>query len=212
LFQSIKPKSRTQSFRIDDFETELDAENAAKKWRREFSNSLSMTSNMIRLVDDDTIEVQLDNGTMFTNIKFLDLCQRYKIYRHNAYARFKLGKREHYFHKYITGNDTSHHIDRNGLNNRLSNLADVTQDINNRHASLRKDNSLGITGVYKINTGYRAIISHEKIKYQKTFSIKLYGDNALPLAIKFRTDLAKKFNNTNGQPVNPDLFPQITIR
>lgn len=49
------------------------------------------------------------------------------------------------------------HIDHNGLNNRLSNLREVTPQENQLNQNMRKDNTSGFMGVTKSNHGERWI-------------------------------------------------------
>lgn len=51
------------------------------------------------------------------------------------------------------------HIDMNGLNNKRDNLRIATQGLNNANTKLRKDNTLGIKGVWRWQNKYRAGIT-----------------------------------------------------
>ena len=97
------------------------------------------------------------------------------------------------------------HIDGNTLNNNLSNLRVVRQTLNNRNASMRKDNSTGVCGVnfttasdykggvytYVTATWYDSGGNHNS----KHFSVKKLG--LLPAfaeAVKFRQETIAKLN------------------
>lgn len=86
------------------------------------------------------------------------------------------------------------HYDRNGLNNKKSNLRIVNTSINNRNASLRVDNSTGIKGItYEKGKRYKAEwYDLEGRKHSKSFSINKYGEEeAKRLAIEFRLSIEK---------------------
>jgi len=56
------------------------------------------------------------------------------------------------------------HIDKNKLNNKFSNLRDVTQSENCKNQSIRSDNKSGTVGIDKIKSGWRAQIQVNKTK------------------------------------------------
>jgi hypothetical protein len=81
----------------------------------------------------------------------------YKIASGYISIRFYLNGRTHFqvAHRliwYIENRKTPEnfldHIDGNRENNLISNLRDVTQEVNMRNASKRKNNTSGVTGVY----------------------------------------------------------------
>jgi hypothetical protein len=81
------------------------------------------------------------------------------------------------------------HIDRNGLNNRKSNLRIVDTSINNRNSNLRHDSSTGVRGVtYEKEKRYRAEwYDKDGRKRSKSFSINKYGkEKAFELAVNYR--------------------------
>lgn len=84
-----------------------------------------------------------------------------------GYGRIKIGGLPYRTHRliwlYINGEFPRYgidHIDNNKLNNRIGNLRDVPQSINNKNASIRKDNKSGYAGVsiYK-GSKWRSIIN-----------------------------------------------------
>ena len=68
--------------------------------------------------------------------------------------RINIGKKKYRLHRlaflYMTGELPSgdiDHIDANGLNNKWSNLRDVSRSINRRNARIPSNNTSGVTGV-----------------------------------------------------------------
>lgn len=55
------------------------------------------------------------------------------------------------------------HKDRNGGNNKISNLRDTTQSINSRNRSLRSDNTTGHRGVYRYGSKWLAKIDRKHL-------------------------------------------------
>lgn len=67
------------------------------------------------------------------------------------------------------------HINRNGLDNRRSNLRLVSRSDNNKNSKLRSDSTTGVKGVYKHtknNSWYARIVVEGKWKYLGSFSTK----------------------------------------
>lgn len=71
-----------------------------------------------------------------------------------GYVRIKAGDRVHLAHRlawlYVYGyfpTKTLDHLNRNPSDNRISNLIEAGQEVNNKNSSKRKDNVSGVTGV-----------------------------------------------------------------
>lgn len=89
------------------------------------------------------------------------------------------------------------HIDGNRLNNRISNLRQVKQEINSQNSSIKSNNKTGVVGVSYCVGGDRFLASCESkgVKFKKSFACNKYGkDNALNLAINWRKQLIDKLN------------------
>lgn len=96
----------------------------------------------------------------------------------------------------IDENKVVDHINRNGLDNRKSNLREVDISINNRNTSRRKDNKSGIIGVFESGNQWRAKWYDENGKqHSKAFSKDKYGyEEAKQMAINFRVSMMKQYN------------------
>lgn len=102
-------------------------------------------------------EVKLDRG----NVAFVD-DEDYEILkqhvwwtdpqRNTCYAGANIDGRNQRMHRVIMGYPATQvdHRDGNGLNNQRSNLRLATHSQNQHNAGLRKDNSSGYKGVYRV--------------------------------------------------------------
>lgn len=177
--------------------------------RNGLSNYFNLTTNKIRIIDGNKIEVKLSKDQiMTTDYKFMNVVEKYHIYvtkssneNSKYYASFEANGNTHKYHKFITGWKMVDHIDRNPLNNCLSNLRETTSKLNNNNRS-KSDTSnaieLGVTYSVKDNA-YKARIKQDGKEISKQFSIKKYGKNeALRLAIESRKDFNHTYNCLNG--------------
>ncbi len=95
--------------------------------------------------------------------------------------------------------DIVDHIDKNKLNNMFYNLRFVTHSENGRNATIRKDNTSGIKGVYFVerdNTWVATWNDNNFKRKNKSFSVNKYGDNAKQLAIDYRKQKEIECNYT----------------
>lgn len=82
---------------------------------------------------------------------------------------------------------TIDHIDGDPLNNKISNLRKVTQEINSKNTSIRKDNKTGYVGVSYRNGYYSVSLVLFGKKSSKSFSVLKHGEDlALALAVEYR--------------------------
>lgn len=112
------------------------------------------------------------------------------------------------FHGQIPEGYQIDHINRNSLDNNISNLRLVTQDTNTRNCKIRDDNSSGKCGVfYKESTDKRNAKEYTYSSWvaqwnsldgkrkSKSFSIKKYGyDEAFRLACEWRQKMILELN------------------
>jgi hypothetical protein len=93
------------------------------------------------------------------------------------------------------------HIDRNPLNNCLSNLRKSDHKLNNNNRSMSTNSeavSLGVTYIEKDDC-FRARIKQNNKEYSKQFSVKKYGyEGAKEMAINARKEMNQLFNCLNG--------------
>jgi len=65
--------------------------------------------------------------------------------------------------------DQIDHINRDNSDNRIINLRDVSHSINQRNKRIYKTNKRGITGIYKIDYGYRVEVNSCYLGFFKDF-------------------------------------------
>jgi hypothetical protein len=179
-----------------------------EKWRLSTSYQLGLTKNLVKILDNDIIEIKIrDNYTTTTDFKFINLAQKYFM----CLTRSK-GQTEYYvgasvdnklvrFHGLLTGYDFVDHIDRNPMNNCLSNLRKSSKKENNKNQSMSTLNTSGYVGVSistdmaRWNSGLRM----DNKYYGSSYSISEYGHIlARELAILNRVRLCLKYNSRNG--------------
>lgn len=210
----INNKSKSKSFAFSKYKSKDEAKQMAKHYQIEISNKYNLTRNRIKIIDNNTIEVKLDNNLiMKTDIQFSDLCQKYTIcsskagginYKTNDYyAIISLNNKNILFHKYITNYNMSDHNNRNTLDNRLSNLKDTTHKLNNNNRGTIKtkrneEHILGIRFIKKDNS-WQARIKQNNKEITKSFSVKKFGyDEAKRLAIENRKLFNELYNCKNS--------------
>lgn len=187
-------------------ETKEEKIREAKEWLWQQSFENGTLRNRIRILDANTIEVELTKGqTMKTDIKFAELCQKYciniakkKDTKGEFYATIFCEEGDVRFHRKITGFQMVDHINRIPLDNRLCNLREATFKINNNNVSMHSNNTTGYTGVQFDEKNWTARLKSDGKYYSKSFSIKKYGEEeAKRLAIEHRIALCKQFGNNN---------------
>lgn len=177
--------------------------------RNGLSDAFELTSNKIRIIDGDKIEVKLTKDQiMTTDYKFLNTIEKYRLFatknsdeNSKYYVCIEVSGAMHKYHKFITGWAMVDHIDRNPMNNCLSNLREATHKLNNNNRTKSETSNaieLGVTYSAK-DDAYKARIKQDGKEITKQFSVKKYGkDEALRLAIETRKEFNIAYNCLNG--------------
>ena len=117
------------------------------------------------------------------------------------YAKTKCGSVHRLIMNPPTNKDLVDHINQNGLDNRKNNLRIVNTQLNNKNATVREDNKLGIKGVsieYSKEGFLKYVVSyrdHKGNRFKRTFSSNKYGqEQAFLLAVETRLALELEYN------------------
>jgi len=206
-------KMKSKSFSHNKFDNVDTARKAAEEWLINYSKENNLTRNMIRVVDKDTIEVKLSkNLIMKTDIKFINICQSHilcagKAGRDNAdyYSLICINNKNLLFHKHITGNPMTDHINRDPMDNRMVNLRKTTPKLNNNNRSAPKKckeyefHELGVRYLHR-DEAWQARIKQNGKEYTKSFSIKKYGyEESKHMAMDARKEFNIQFSCTNDK-------------
>ena len=206
-------KMKSKSFAFSKYESPEDAYIEAEEWLKDYSDTNGLTRNMIKLIDPETIEVRVTKKcVMKTDIQFLDTCQKYTLVttkggakNSDNYVALSINNKNVGFHNYITGYRMVDHINRNPLDNRLSNLRQATHKTNNNNRSVNKNKESGLPlGVrFRMYPSDRDVfiakIKQDGKEYCKEFSVQKYGfEEAKQMAIDYRQELNERFQCTNG--------------
>ncbi len=177
--------------------------------RNQLSDVNGLTRNQIRIISDQVIEVKLtQDQIMKTDYKFINLIQKHNLFSTKSsspdakyYVSIEVNGKLEKFHKHITDFDMVDHIDRNPMNNCLSNLRKADHKLNNNNRSKSESSMaevLGVTYCSKDNA-FKARIKQNDIEHSKQFSVKKYGyEQARQMAINARKEFNTLFSCDNG--------------
>lgn len=161
-------KQYTKTFSLYDYKNDDDARTAANKWQIETSYKLGVTKNLIRIIDNETIEIQLTKGNVTKTDKiFIPVVQRISMHttigggNHvRPYAHCSFNNINIQYHSLITNYTLVDHINGDTLDNRLCNLRPATYSMNNTNK--HDDDTIGISLIddehkkyYKVTIGTR---------------------------------------------------------
>jgi hypothetical protein len=181
----------SHSLTFRDNESKKRAEKVLRREQIEQSYKMGLTRNMVRLVDDVTIEVQIgDDKIMKTDLGCLKLVHDTSIHYAQGYAHCHVDGITQGFHQLVFGKVANgkmiDHIDRDPLNNNRSNLREASRMMNNRNAGA-KSNSMGVS---KMGDNYIAKLNDSGRVKSRCFSIAKYGRGiARQLAMIYRIKL-----------------------
>lgn len=215
-------EQHARTFKVDRYDSDEIAKDAAYRWKTETSYKLNMTKNLIRIIDATTIEVELTKDRiMKTDRIFIPLLQ--KLYLHicisgsgmeyvgvsiDKYAND--GRKEIYFHSLITGFPMVDHINGDTTDNRLQNLRYTTHSLNNSNVHTNTKYFDKIIGVYKHKDQYgKCYVATTKFRghvYSKSFYItgSRPEETAKKQAIEFRNKLSECVDIDEGLTTTTD--------
>jgi hypothetical protein len=136
-----------------DYESEADAMAAVIRRRAELSLARNLTKNRYRYVTDPIsrdvwLEVELNHGQkLICDVDALPLVEKEKWFAGRSGKTWYVECTTGAFHTLLTGYSMTDHRDRNGLNNRASNLRETTPALNMRNLRLNCRNVSGRAGV-----------------------------------------------------------------
>ena len=201
----------------------------AKEYQTKCSNAGKLTKNQYKVISQDGekkyLLVQLSQDyVMLTDYKYKDIIDTYPLCvtkssnsESDYYPLLVVDGENKRFHKYITGNEMTDHINREPLDNRMENLRTTNHSLNNRNRISKKNNELNQDiGIRKVDndTSYQARIKVSGKEISRQFSITKHGeDKAKNLAIEWRKKMGDAVENSNGL-ILPDDAKQnlITFR
>jgi hypothetical protein len=200
-------KQHTKTFRFDNFGGQKKAFIKAQEWQINTSYVLNLTKNMIRIIDHDTIEVQLTkNKIMKTDIEFILLIQKIPICssedgnKKKIYSVTQINREQIRFHTLITGFNMVDHINGDSLDNRLINLRWCNSSINNSNRILNNEET-GILLCNRNNLKYYRLRLHiyGELIFKEFHITKTCPDNlAKAYALEYKKNLESlNENNTN---------------
>ena len=142
-----------------------------------FKKGCNKKYNRIESITDTVLKVYIDDSLYFLcnkNDWYAKKCYNYywKTNDKQEGRNYITAKNEEdkkiFFHRYIMdcpSNLQVDHINGNVFDNRVENLRIVTKNDNLANLKIRKNNQSGVTGVGKVETGWRARITRNKKVY-----------------------------------------------
>lgn len=196
----------TKTFNIESYDSEILVYNAAKKWQITTSYKLDLTKNLIKIIDDNTIEVKLTQNQITTLDKcMIPLVQSIPLF--TALSGNKiiscstvLNSKNIQLHNLIMESDIVNHINHNTLDNRFLNLRFYDHSLNSDEEI--NNDTTGVAHITdRFGEAYRARIKLHGSEITKSFYIKKNGKEiAKKMAIDFRRK-ALEINQDNDNVI-----------
>jgi hypothetical protein len=199
----------------------------AKEYQTKCSNAGKLTKNQYKIISQNGekkyLIVQLSQDyVMLTDYKYKEIIDTYPLCvtcsgsskDPDYYVLLVVDGKNMLFHKYITGNEMTDHINREPLDNRTENLRPTNHLLNNRNRISKKNSELNQDiGIRKVDndTSFQARIKASGKEISRQFSIIKYGeDKAKKKAIEWRKKMSTAVENSNGL-ILPDDAKQNLI-
>lgn len=192
-------KQYAKTFNINKYSSNEDAKKEAEKWQYETSYKLGLTKNLIRIINDTTIEVKLTKDEIMKTDKiFIPLIQEIPLFLVTSgngmkYAGVSINNTVRRFHGLITDFDMVDHMNGDTLDNRLINLRITDSSLNNsnRHNVVK--------GVKEVDTNffgkaYKSSIKIDGKEYSKYIPVDNYDEDE---AKKIATNMRKAVANVD---------------
>ena len=190
----------------------LESRAAAREYQQSESLERGQTRNLMRIVQgggEVYLGVQLQDGRLMKcDIEDSGLVERrtwcsWQSCSGNNYVAWsgRRGEASERFHRLLCPEWAKvDHINRDGLDNRRSNLRDGGGGVNERNAKQRSDNTSGATGVsYSVESKAWVVQwSEDKRRRMKRFPGAKDDDAAKERAIAFRMEVNTRTGNANG--------------
>lgn len=200
-------KQHTKTFNIENYNSDTDAKTEGLKWLYDTSCKLNLTKNLIRLIDDEYIEVSLSkNMCLLIDKVFLPLIELIPLcvgksgtIDSNYYCQVSVNSQTFPLHRLIMGNIMVDHLNNNTLDNRLINLMWTNYSQNNRNR-ITNDENTGTRLQQRDELGLFTYEARTKVfgkEYSKMFHFKKDDTNGKYIAEKNAKTFRKNIYEIN---------------
>jgi hypothetical protein len=167
-------KHHGKTFNVHDYKSDEIAKQHGTKWLYETSYKMNVTKNLIKILDDEYIEVILSKDVhMIIDKVFLPLIQKISLCAGKGgndfakyYAMVSVNNKTFPIHKLLMGNILTDHLNNNSLDNRLINLIWTNCSENNRN-KITNDETTGTRLQKREVMGLYSYEARAKVKGQQ---------------------------------------------